>query len=467
MTALLAVLLACLGPQAAPPGDAPPNVVLFLVDDMGWRDAGFQGSRYYETPHVDRLAAGGMVFTRAYSNGPNCAPSRASLMTGLYPPRHGIYTVGSPARGKARERALIPVPNETVLAAEFVTLAEALAAAGYATAALGKWHLGPDPLEQGFQLNAGGNQTGSPRGGHFSPYANPQLPDGPDGECLTDRLTDEAVGFIAEHASEPFFLYVSHYAVHTPIESKPELSARYEAKEPDGGQDDPRYAGMIESVDQSLGRVLDALAVHDLEGRTLVLFTSDNGGHGGVTSNAPLRGAKGMLYEGGIRVPFAVRWPGVVESGGRCAVPVAGHDLFPTLLEAAGVPVPDGLELDGVSLVPLLEGTGGVERELLFWHFPAYLEAGRRAGVPWRTTPAGAVLRGDLKLLEFFEDGRLELYDLAADPGEERDLAGTRPELAAELHGELLAWRAAVGAPVPTEPNPAYDPEAGGSRDER
>ena len=435
-----------------------PNIVLFYVDDWGWTDAGFLGSGYYETPRMDGLAREGTVFTAAYSAGPNCAPSRASLMSGQYTPRHGVYTVSSSARGKAKDRKLIPIENRTELADEVVTLAEALRDAGYVTASMGKWHLGADPRTQGFDINVAGNQTGSPRGGYFSPYKNPELSDGPEGEYLTDRLTDEALAFLEARGPEPFFLYLTHYAVHSPLQCKDEHRAKYAAKQAVGGHDNTKYAGMVESTDESLGRVLDKLAELDLAQNTIVILHSDNGGYGGATSNAPLRGVKGMLYEGGIRVPLVMRWPGHIAQGGRTAVPVHGVDLYPTMLELAGAAPPAGQPLDGVSLTPLFAPDGTLERDALFWHFPAYLQATGKGNSPWRTTPVGAVRQGPLKLLEYFEDGRLELYDLDGDPGETHNLAAQRPEDTARLHALLGEWRTKLGAPVPTAPNPEYVP---------
>ncbi|MFQ5735023.1 MAG: sulfatase, partial [Planctomycetaceae bacterium] len=277
-----------------------PNVVFFLIDDLGWKDAGFMGSRFYDTPNVDRMARQGMVFTDAYSNGPNCAPTRACLMSGQYSPRHGIYTVGRSARGSAPFRKLIPTPNRTVLADKVVTLAESLKGAGYVTAHMGKWHLGADAKTQGFDVNIGGNRSGSPRGGYFSPYRNPQLPDGPKGEYLTDRLTDEALKFLDANREKPFFLYLAHYAVHTPIQAKPDLTAKYRKRKADKYHNNAKYAAMIDSVDQSVGRVLKKLDDLKLADDTIVIYTSDNGGHGPVTSMHPLRGSKGMLYEGGV-----------------------------------------------------------------------------------------------------------------------------------------------------------------------
>jgi arylsulfatase A-like enzyme len=461
----VAIALACAvcAPSASRAEDRSPqpkpNIVFFLIDDLGWKDLSCLGSGYYETPNIDRLAAQAMVFTSAYANGPNCAPSRACLMTGLYAPRHGIYTVGNSERGDARLRKLIPTRNKTVLDQPFVTIAEVLKTAGYATASMGKWHLGPDPTTQGFDVNIGGNRSGSPRGGYFSPYRNAQLPDGPPGEYLTDRLTDEALRFIEAHHNRPFFLYLTHYAVHTPLQAKSRLVRKYRRKAPAGGHGNPTYAAMIESVDQSVGRVLDRLDALGIAENTVVVFFSDNGGYGPATSMAPLRGSKGMLYEGGIRVPLIVRWPGKTAPGSRCDVPVIGVDLFPTIRDMAGATPPEQ-PLDGESLVPLLTRTGSLQREALFWHFPAYLEAYRGMDGPFRTTPAGAVRKGDYKLIEFFEDGRLELYDLRRDLGEKQNLVDRMPERARQLHEELKVWRRDVAAPVPAEPNPAYLPAA-------
>jgi len=468
-------LAAALGPAAA--GEArrrPPNVLLILIDDMGWRDVGFMGSRYYETPNIDRLAAQGMVFTNAYANAPNCAPTRACLMSGQYGPRHGVYTVGTSQRGKAAGRKLIPIPNRTTLPAKTVTLAESLKRAGYTSASMGKWHLGSDPelgpVGQGFDVNVAGNTAGNPRS-YFSPYRNKDLPDGPKGEYLTDRLTQEALAFIEANRARPFFLYLPHYAVHTPIQAKKQLIAKYQAKPPSGGQSNPKYAAMIESVDQGVGALMAKLGQLNLAENTVVIFFSDNGGVGGyrelgiqggeITSNKPLRGGKGMLYEGGIREPMVVRWPAIVKAGTRCDVPVIGLDFYPTILEIAGLAKEPGQVLDGESLMPLLAQTGTLKRDALFWHFPAYLQGGRGT---WRTTPAGAIRQGDFKLIEFFEDSSLELYNLKDDIGETKNLAERMPDKTRALHQRLVAWRTAVKAPVPTERNPTFDPSTRSKR---
>ncbi|MHC4517833.1 MAG: sulfatase [Planctomycetota bacterium] len=426
-----------------------PNFVFIFIDDMGWKDLGFMGSTYYQTPRIDKLAAEGVVFTNAYSNAPNCAPTRACLMSGQYGPRHGVYTVGTPERGEARRRKLIPTPNTTELGTKHVTLAEALKPAGYTCACVGKWHLGNKaphrPQDRGFDV-----VYERKRGGHF----------GAEGRYLTDRLTDEAVKFIMANRDRPYFLYLSHHAVHTPIQAKPEVIAKYEGRKPTKGHSNPNYAAMIDSVDQSVGRVLDTLERLGLSENTVVFFFSDNGGHGNFTSMKPLRGSKGTLYEGGIRVPAIVRWPGKARAGAKCKTPIIGVDFYPTMLEMAGASGPVGHTLDGESLVPLLRGKGRLKREAIFWHFPAYLEPYNDGQWPWRTTPAGAVRSGDWKLIEFFEDGRQELYNLKRDIGEKKDLLEKRAEKAKELHRLLVTWRRQVAAPVPTVLNPKFDPAA-------
>ena len=458
---LLGLLVGCCLGTVAQAAERP-NVVFFLIDDLGWTDVSFMGSKYYETPHVDRLASQGMVFRSAYANAPNCAPSRACLMSGQYTPRHGIYTVGDSKRGNAQFRKLEPTKNTTTLANRFVTIGEALQASGYTTATMGKWHLGKDPTSQGFDVNIAGREWGSPSGGGYhSPYKYPNLVTEKPGEYLTDRLGQEACKFIETNKDKPFFLYLTHYAVHTPIQAKKSLAAKYKAKAPVGGHKNAAYAAMIESMDDSIGAVLGKLDALKLTEKTIVIFFSDNGGHGGVTSNAPLRGSKGMLYEGGIREPLVIKWPGVTSSGSTSDEPVIGVDLYPTLLEATGSAKPKDYLLDGKSLVPLLkESTASLNRPALFWHFPCYLQGYTPRHGPFRTTPASAIRMGDWKLIEFFEDNTLELYHLKKDLGEQNNLATKMPEKTRELHEALLAWRKQVKAPVPTEKNPRYDPNA-------
>ncbi|MEZ6059895.1 MAG: sulfatase [Planctomycetaceae bacterium] len=440
-----------------------PNIVFFFIDDLGWADLSYAGSDFHETPNIDALAASGTVFTSAYANAPNCAPSRACLLSGKYTPRHGIYTVGDPKRGNDQFRRLEPVENKTMLADDFVTWAEVLQDNGYTLASIGKWHLGADPTTQGFDVNIAGREWGSPSGGGYhSPYKFPNLEQKHPGEYLTDRLTDEAIQFIDDNKAGPFCLYLTHYAVHTPIQAKESLTESFRSKVPGQHQKNARYAAMLASVDESVGRVLAKIDELKLTDSTLVIFFSDNGGFGGATSNRPLRGAKGMLYEGGIRVPLIVRWPGITRPGSRCDEPVIGIDLYPTLTEVSGSMTPDGYQLDGKSLVPLLKDpAASLRRDAIFWHFPAYLQGrGDPAGGPFRTTPAGAIRQGDWKLIEWFETGRLELYNLRNDLGEARDLSESQPEKLAELHAAMQRWRADVSAPIPTMPNPDFDLDA-------
>ena len=456
---------AAAAPRNGKPDAGKPNILFIFIDDMGWKDVGFMGSKYYETPHVDKLASQGMVFTSAYANGPNCAPTRACLISGQYTPRHRVFTVTNSDRGPANQRKIIPIPTEKTLKSEVVSIAEALKPAGYVSASMGKWHLGDDPKMgpegQGFDLNVGGSIWGHPKG-YFSPYKNPKLSDGPKGEYLTDRLTDEAITFIRTNKARPWFLYLTHYAVHTPIQAKDDITAKYKDKPASNGQGNAKYAAMIESVDQGVGRLVKTLDELGLADNTVVVFFSDNGGVGGITSMAPLRGSKGMLYEGGVREPCAIRWAGVVEAGTKCDDPIIGIDFYPTLLEIAGAPKPARHILDGLSIVPLLKGAKTLGRKAIFWHFPAYLQ-GRADGARdpiFRTRPGGAVRMGDWKLHEYFEDGDLELYNLKDDIGEAKNLAGKMPAKVKELRDVMVAWRKDVKAPIPTEKNPQYDPSA-------
>jgi arylsulfatase A-like enzyme len=435
-----------------------PNIVFILADDLGWTDVGCMGSHYYETPAIDRLAREGMKFT-AYANCQNCAPTRAALMSGQYPPRTGIYTVGSLERGDAKFRKMNVPQNQTNLPLDRMTVADALKAAGYKTGLFGKWHLGSGPYHP---AKRGFEQAIVSMGRHFDFVTDPKVAY-PDGTYLADFLSEQALRFIEDNRQQPFFLYLPHFGVHTPLQAKKELIAKYEKKAAAGGHKDPVYAAMIDSVDQSVGRILAKLDEWKLAEQTVVIFSSDNGGVGGyeaagvkaksITHNAPLRGGKGMLYEGGVRVPFIVRWPGVVPKGSVCDEPTIHVDIFPTFLEVANAPAPKQT-LDGVSLVPLWKSPKGrLAREAIYAHFPGYLE-GDGAG-SWRTTPASSIRAGDFKLLEFFEDGRFELYNLREDVGEQHNLAEKQPEKVKELHQKLVAWRKMIGAALPTPKPPA------------
>ena len=416
--------------------------------------------RYYESPNIDRLASQSLRFTNAYSVGPNCAPSRASLMTGMYTPRHGIFTVGDPRRGNHKRRKLEPIENKTVLDDEFVTVAELLRQAGYKTASMGKWHLGADPTTQGFDVNVAGREWGSPSGGGYnSPLDYPNLQIKEKGTYLTDALTDRAVDFIKQNKSQPFFLYLTHYAVHTPIQSKRAITEKYRGKKKTKHHNKPKYAGMVESVDDSVGRVLATLDELKLADNTVVIFYSDNGGHAGATSNHPLRGAKGMLYEGGIRVPLLVKVPGVTKPQ-VCDEVVIGVDILPTLVELGKTKSPPGQPQDGLSLVPVLKDPqANLGRDAVYWHFPAYLQGkGDPMGGPFRTSPAGAIRSGDWKLIEWFETGYRELYNLKDDLGETNDLSESNADKLEELQTKLTNWRSQIQAPVPDKPNPRYQP---------
>ena len=453
---LLALAATVAVAASAPAAQHQPNVVFILADDLGYTDVGCFGSKYYETPNIDRMAAQGMRFTDGYTCGPNCQPTRAALMSGQYGPRTGVYTVGSIDRFDWKSRPLRPVDNVQGLPLEKVTLAQSLKKAGYATALFGKWHLGQQgpyhPAARGF------DEAIVSMGQHFDFNTSPVTPY-PKGTYLADFLTDKAVDFMTRHKDGPFFLCLHHFAVHVPHQAKPGLIARFKDKPPIGGHDDPTYAAMIASVDESVGRVLKTLDDLGLSEKTLVIYTSDNGGvggyaregigrAGGITDNAPLRGGKGMLYEGGVRVPYIFRMPGKIAPGTTCSQPINSVDLYPTLLELGEIKPPAGYPLDGVSYLGLLTGggRGQLDRDAIYWHFPGYLGAG--AGM-WRTTPAGSIRSGNWKLIEFFETGKRELYNLHDDLGEKSDLAGAMPELVEALHAKLLDWRKRVGAPMP------------------
>jgi len=456
--------------RAADSQPSKPNVIFILADDYGWRDLSCYGSSFYETPNLDRLAAQGMRFTQAYAACCVCSPTRASILTGKYPARLHI-TDWLPGRGDNPHQELNHPVIVQNLPLEETTLARALKEGGYKTGLVGKWHLGGPgfyPENHGFDLDIAGSERGA-TSTFFSPYNLPHLSNGPAGEYLTDRLTDEALKFIEDSKGAPFFLYLAHYAVHTPHQAKKPMVEKYAAKAatlPPGGpefmpehdrearqiQNQPVYAGMIESLDDSVGRILDKLAELGLDKNTVIFFTSDNGGlstsEGSPTSNLPLRGGKGWNYEGGIREPLLVKWPGVTQPGAVCDEPVMSTDYYPSILEIAGLPPRPAQHMDGVSVTPLLKG-GARPARPFFWHYPHYSNQGGR--------PGGAVRVGDYKLLESYEDMRVELYNVKEDIGEKNDLAGKMPEKAAELRDKLHAWRQDVAAQMPT-PNPHYAP---------
>lgn len=462
-TACLFILLLLTGlqPSMGQSQGKKPNIILIVADDLGWKDLGFMGSAYYDTPNLDKLARQGIYFTQAYAGAANCAPSRACLMSGQNTPRHGIFTVGEPGRGEEANRKLIPSDNREDLDEKHVTLAEALKAAGYYTATVGKWHLGKDPRSQGFDYNLGGNHRGANK--HFAPYKNPDIPEGPEGEYLTDRLTTEAIKVVESQKAKPFFLYLPYYAVHTPIQAPDNLIARYKQKKPAPGQSNATYAAMISSLDTNIGRLMQKLEALKLADNTLVIFTSDNGGIRSISEQTPLRAGKGSYYEGGIRVPLVMRWPAKIKGGTRNATPVTNLDFYPTILETLQLKNKNAIQ-DGTSLWPVLQGKTLAERPL-YWHFPIYLQAYDTAkddgrDPVFRTRPGSAMRLGKWKLHEYFEDGALELYDLEQDLGERNNVAAKYPEVSKKMHQMLQDWRRETKAPVPTTPNPDYNPQA-------
>lgn len=448
-------------PSSVPAGGArPPNIVLILADDMGFNGVGYNGSDFYETPHIDRLAHGGIVFNSAYVCAANCAPSRACLLSGQYTPRHGVFAVGDTDRGPASLQRLVPIPNRIDLPPACVTIAEALHPAGYATGMFGKWHLGApkgpsSPAAQGFDTVLGVESQG-----------------GPDDPKHIYTITRAACEFIEQNRSRPFFAYVAHHAIHTKQQARAATLHRFSAKPPGSLHANAMYAACTYDLDDSVGIVLAKLDELGLSDNTLVVFASDNGGVP-RSSQEPLRGAKGCYFEGGIRVPTAMRWPGHIRPGTVCDMPVAYTDLYPTFLALAGAPAPTGHTLDGQSLLPVMQGTGKLQREAIFWHFPGYLNAPvpRGRDEVFRTRPVSVIRKGDWKLHLFHEEwvldgGRekidtsnaVELYNIVEDIGERRNLAGTNKAKRDELLDDLLAWISRTPAPMPSQANAAYDP---------
>ncbi|MAS92277.1 MAG: sulfatase [Verrucomicrobiales bacterium] len=439
------------------------NVVLFVVDDLGWMDLSCQGSDYYRTPNIDALAEKGVRFTDAYAAAAICSPTRASILTGKYPARLMLTQWLPAGRWDAKKDKLREGRFLRGLPLEETTLAEALRET-HKTINVGKWHLGGAPFslpeQHGFDANVGGSEHGAP-GSYFYPYTGDwkipttgkvvkkiTLPDGKEGEYLTDRLTDEAIGLI-DSSDEPFFLYFPFYAVHTPLQAKKELVGKYEAVPKSQQQGNPKYAAMVESVDQNVGRVVAKLKEMGIEDETYIVFTSDNGGFAKATDNSPLRANKGSFYEGGIRVPLIVSGPGI-RKGEISNVPVISNDLYPTILDLLEMPAMPYQHMDGISLAAHLKEGENVDREALYWHYPHYNQHPSSA-------PVSVVRKGKWKLIEFFETGEMELYDLGNDPGEEKNLYGEKSEVVTELSADLMEWQKEVNA-EPMLPNPQYQP---------
>ncbi len=438
-----------------------PNIVFILVDDMGWKDVGFNGSHFYETPHIDALAASGMRFSNAYAACPVCSPTRAAIMTGKYPARLGI-TNFLPGKHTLPHSKLIAPESNQFLPLEETTIAEELRIAGYVSAAIGKWHLGGPkyyPEKQGFDVNVAGTDAGSPKS-HFFPQWNGSPPiSAAQGSYLADTLTDAAEDFIQKNAKHPFFLYLAHYGVHIPLEGKSALVGHYQRKvrDPKDPQNNATYAAMVQSIDESVGRVVSRIRSEGLENETIFIFTSDNGGLASAeykgqtpTSNLPLKAGKGFLYEGGIREPLVIVWPGVTKAGSVSPVPVTSTDFYPTIAQMAGVTRMIGAPKDGVNLVPLLRRGTAPKRDALYWHYPHYSNQGGR--------PGAAVRMGDWKLIRWYEDNSVELYNLSTDPGELKNVAESTPEIAKVLRANLDRWLEGMHPVMPT-PNPDYDAE--------
>jgi arylsulfatase A-like enzyme len=438
----------------APAQPAAPrhNIVFILADDLGYADLACYGSEFYDTPALDRLARDGMRFTQNYSACTVCSPTRACILTGKYPARLHV-TDWIPGLMPVNPRLLVPDWTKQ-LPLEEPTIADALRAAGYATACIGKWHLGEAPFypeKHGFDVNIAGTSAAAPTS-YFAPWKIATLTEGNAGDHLTDRLGDEAVKFITQSKDRPFFLYLSHFAVHTPIQGRPDLVAKYRKKlRPGLKQRNPNYAALVEGMDQTVARVRQTLDDLKLADRTIVIFTSDNGGRIPTTSNLPLRAGKGSAYEGGVRVPLIVHWPGVTRPGSTSDTPTISADFFPTLLDIAAVPDRPGHKSDGVSLTPLLRQSAPPEPRDLFWHYPHHQHYQQGGAMPY-----GAIRSGDFRLIEFFDDMHVELYNLRDDVGEQKNLKAENPEKTHELRQRLHAWRKDVGAQMPTA-NPAYD----------
>ncbi|WP_133408137.1 sulfatase [Parashewanella tropica] len=453
-----------------------PNIIFILADDQGWKDVGFNGAEFYETPNIDRLASEGMTFTDAYSAGPNCAPTRASFISGSYTPRHKIYTPGAASKGDPRLMKLKvvlddkrlksfgfksgPRPFEVLndLTPSTTSVAEVLKQAGYTSARFGKWHVGKDT--QGFDISSSDGIAG-PEGKYYN-----------DADASV-RITDASVNFIKQNKDKPFFLFMSYWDVHIPLVADPKVVKKYKNKLKDhplhssGRKYNPTYAAMVEAVDTGVGRVLKTLDHYQLDENTLVIYTSDNGGLNNISINAPLRGGKGSLYEGGIRVPFAARWTGTIKPNSKSSTPINTVDMLPTFADIAKTSLSKVKQpLDGISILPALKGQD-VESRSLFWHYPLYLSGkglqnytpeplSKNANTGWRGKPASAIRSGDWKLIEYFDDGHLELYNVKQDLSESQNLASQYPKVAKKLQDELIQWRKDTQAVVPEKGRPDY-----------
>ena len=438
-----------------------PNIVLIVADDLGWSDLSYMGSEYYETPNIDKLSKSGMTFYNGYASSANCAPSRATMLSGKYHTEHGIYTVRNSDRGSRKTRKIIPIETKTTLDLDFFVIPEMLKEMGYINGHFGKWHLGDvgfHPEQSGFDVNIGGNKHGGP-GGYFAPYPNPELENEPKGEYLTDRIGDEVVKFIDINKENNFFAYVPFFSVHTPIQSKPDYQKKYSNKDSNEFHNRADYAGMIQSLDENIGKILDKIDALNLSENTLIIFTSDNGGIRAISNQYPLRAGKGSYYEGGIKVPMIFSWKGKIEAKTESYERVSNLDFYPTIKKLVGYN--ESIDLDGEDLTPIFKGEKLKKRELYF-HFPVYLEPYRvqlDSGTDplFRTRPGTVIIKDNWKLHHYYEDNKFELYDLEKDVSESENLSEIKKEKKNELLIDLNNWRKTNNAPIPSRLNPYYD----------
>jgi len=438
-----------------------PNIVLIVADDLGWSDLSYMGSEYYETPNIDKLSKSGMTFYNGYASSANCAPSRATMLSGKYHTEHGIYTVRNSDRGSRKTRKIIPIETKTTLDLDFFVIPEMLKEMGYTNGHFGKWHLGDvgfHPEQSGFDVNIGGNKHGGP-GGYFAPYPNPELENEPKGEYLTDRIGDEVVKFIDINKENNFFAYVPFFSVHTPIQSKPDYQKKYSNKDSNEFHNRADYAGMIQSLDENIGKILDKIDALNLSENTLIIFTSDNGGIRAISNQYPLRAGKGSYYEGGIKVPMIFSWKGKIEAKTESYERVSNLDFYPTIKKLVGYN--ESIDLDGEDLTPIFKGEKLKKRELYF-HFPVYLEPYRvqlDSGTDplFRTRPGTVIIKDNWKLHHYYEDNKFELYDLEKDVSESENLSEIKKEKKNELLIDLNNWRKTNNAPIPSRLNPYYD----------
>ena len=438
-----------------------PNVVLIVADDLGWSDLSYMGSTYYETPNIDKLSKSGMTFYNGYASSANCAPSRASMLTGKYHPFHGIYTVKNSDRGNKKTRKIIPIKTKKKLELEYFILPEMLKSKGYSTGHFGKWHMGPKgyfPEQMGFDINIGGNEHGGP-GSYFSPYKYPNMSNGPKDEYLTDRIGDEVVKFIEKNKENNFFAYVPFFSVHTPIQSKSDYEKKYRNKESNEYHNREDYAGMIQSLDENIGKILDKIEKLNLSKNTLIIFTSDNGGIRAISNQYPLRAGKGSYYEGGIKVPMIFSWPEKIKAGSTSNERISNIDFYPTIKKIIGYN--ETIDLDGEDLTPIFNSKALEKRELYF-HFPIYLEPynvhlDSGSDPLFRTRPGSVIIKDNWKLHHYYEDNNFELYNLENDISESKNLIDINKEKKAELLNNLDNWLKKNNAPIPNKLNPFYN----------